>query len=98
MIISINVEKLFDKVQCLYKIRPFRKSSYRGKIPQPDKSICKKKTNKKPRSKSNAIIYLCILEQVMNKSRMPHIQHCTESSKQNYQIKKEIKGIQIVKR
>ena len=43
MIISINVEKLFDKVQCLYKIRPFRKSSYRGKIPQPDKSICKKK-------------------------------------------------------
>ena len=47
MIISINVEKLFDKVQCLYKIRPFRKSSYRGKIPQPDKSICKKKKKTK---------------------------------------------------
>lgn len=45
MIISINVEKLFDKVQCLYKIRSFRKSSYREKIPQPDKSICKKKKN-----------------------------------------------------
>ena len=42
MIISINVEKLFDKVQCLC-IRSFRKCSYRGNIPQHDKSICKKK-------------------------------------------------------
>ena len=84
MIISINVEKLFDKVQCLC-IRSFRKCNYRGNIPQHDTSICKKKKKKKKSvSKSNAIIYLCLLEQVMNKSRMPDIQHCTESSNQNY--------------
>ena len=46
MIISINVEKLFDKVQCLC-IRSFRKCNYRGNIPQHDTSICKKKKKKK---------------------------------------------------
>ena len=97
MIISIDAEKAFDRIQHPFMIKTLQKVGIEGTYLNIIKAICDKPTANIVRNGETETIST----KIRNKTRLPTlttiIQHSSGSPSHSNQRRKEIKGIQIRK-